>query len=142
MSRNLILVVSLLAVTSLGCGGKPSAPATVPTAAPALNGCSTFKDMTEAGASAITWDPSIASSELRCVKIKVNQTVGFAGNFTTHPMAASGGATPSPFSDLAAAISNPGTDQEGANFAFPTAGTYGFVCGVHPAMTGAVLVVE
>jgi len=137
-------VVSLVA-----CGGKHGKPAD-PTsgsggsgaeaAAPALNGCTTYTDMT-AGQVTIKWDESLASSEQRCIKIKAEQTVGFSGNFTTHPMKAAGGDSPSPFDDVENARSNPGTPEEGAGFLFSKPGTYGYICGVHAAMTGAVLVV-
>lgn len=142
-------VMCAAALSLFACGGKQAAKPTDTTApaggteapAAAVNGCTTYKDMTGAGAYSITWDESIASSELRCIKIKAEQTVGFSGNFTTHPMKAGGGDSPSPFDNIEAAMSNPGTDQEGAGFLFSKPGTYGYICGVHPSMTGAVMVV-
>lgn len=137
-----------------GCGGKKADTTTPPSTGgstndsagaagseTALNGCTTFKDMTQAGSYAIPWDPSIATSDLRCVKIKAKQTVAYKGDFTAHPMKAADGTAPNPFDALADAISNPGTPEEQANFEFTTPGTYGFVCGIHATMTGAVLVV-
>lgn len=137
----------MVAVLASGCGGGAKKPATTGgggeagSATEAVNGCTTYKDMTETGASSIPWDESIASSDLRCIKIKVNQTVGFTGSLTTHPMKASGGAAPNPFDQAIANVSNPGAADEQTNVAFAAPGTFGFICGVHPSMTGAVLVV-
>lgn len=142
-------VLCAAAFSLLACGGKQAAKPTETTAptggteapAAAVNGCTTYKDMTEAGADAITWDESVASSDMRCVKIKVDSTVGFRGNFKTHPMKAENGDAPNPFDTAIASISNPGDHDEQTNVVFPKAGTFGYVCSVHPSMTGAVMVV-
>jgi plastocyanin len=143
---NIMRSVCVVAVLATGCGGGAKKPTTTASGgeaastAEAVNGCTTYKDMTETGAT-IPWDESIASSDMRCIKIKVDQTVGYTGNLTTHPMKGSGGASPNPFDQAVANVSNPGAADEQTNVAFSAPGTFGFVCGVHPSMTGAVLVV-
>ena len=89
----------------------------------------------------IKWDENIATSEDRCVKLSVEQPMSWVGNFTTHPMKAAGGATPNPFDLVKDNVSNGGSEQESSAVSFQTPGTYGYICGVHPSMTGAVLVV-
>jgi plastocyanin len=111
-------------------GGGGSAPA-------GLNGCSdtNYQDRTDAAADhEITWDLSVGSSDERCLEIKAGQSVKFVGNFTTHPLQEKGGDTPNPIADA---------DLSGADttVTFDTAGEFGFVCGVHASMTGAIKVV-
>lgn len=70
----------------------------------------------------------------KCVKVKVGAVVNFAGSFTNHPLAASGGTTPSPIT-----ATSTGTN---AAFTMSTAGTFGFHCTAHPTtMFGAIRVV-
>lgn len=74
----------------------------------------------------------------RCVKIKVGQQITFAGSFSSHPLAAYGGDTPSPIPALTNA------DQDGGALVvvFNAAGTFGYRCDIHRTlMTGAVKVV-
>jgi plastocyanin len=101
-----------------------------------VNSCKNFKDETAVGsARAITWDFAVASAPERCMRIKVAQTVAWNGNFSLHPLGGQGGKTPNPVD---------GADQSTstASVTFPTAGTYGFVCTAHPAMQGAIEVIE
>lgn len=96
-----------------------------------VNGCTAFEDQTAATAARkIVWDTSVASKANRCMKVKVGQTVAYEGNFATHPLGAAGGDSPSPFASV------PDTGK----VTFDRAGTFGYVCRVHPSMTGAVLV--
>ena len=99
----------------------------------ALNGCTTFVDHTAAAdPRALTWSLAISSSPDRCMKIKVGQSVTWNGSFTTHPLHDDGGDAPNPIS---ASTSPTGP------IAFPAAGTFGYICGVHASMNGAILVV-
>lgn len=106
-----------------------------------LNNCRAFADQTaDDAAREIVWDFVLVSAqpESRCLKIKAGQTVTFVGqegaqaDFVTHPRMAKGGDTPNPFST---AGTTPGVT-------FESAGTFGYVCGQHGGMTGAVMVVE
>ena len=49
-----------------------------------------------------------------------------------HPLTVAGGDTPNPIADY---------DMTSGKVVFPTKGTYGFVCGNHPQMTGAIQVI-
>lgn len=74
----------------------------------------------------------------RCVKIKVGQTVTFAGAFAKHPLQAFGGDSPSPIP----ALTNVTPDAGVLEVTFTTAGEFGFRCNFHPNfMRGAVKVV-
>ena len=99
-----------------------------------VNGCKTFADRTDTAASrTLTWDFPIATAAERCTTVKVGQSVTFNGSFSTHPLVGSGGGTPNPI----------GAAQAAAGVAtFTKAGTFGFLCSFHPAMTGAIKVVE
>ena len=77
----------------------------------------------------IVWDTTLSSKANRCMKVKVGQTVAYEGTFSTHPLGPAGGDAPSPFASV------PDTGK----VTFDRAGTFGFVCGVHPSMTGAIL---
>lgn len=79
--------------------------------------------------------PTISNwiSGKNCIKIKAGQTVTWTGgNFTAHPLIASGGDTPSPITKTTSGTSK--------TFTFPSAGVYGYVCELHPTMKGAVWV--
>lgn len=70
----------------------------------------------------------------RCVKVKVGDVVSFAGSFTDHPLAPSGGTTPSPITSTSTGTTT--------SFTMTTAGTFGFHCTAHPTtMFGAIRVV-
>jgi hypothetical protein len=95
-----------------------------------VNGCATFVDRSDEGASReLTWDLSITDDPSRCMKIAVGQTVVWTGDLTTHPLGVDG-VTPS---DLTLG------DGE-ATATFQAAGTYGFSCLSHPTMNGAIQV--
>ena len=68
----------------------------------------------------------------RCWTIKKGQDVTWNGDFTMHPLMVQGGDKPNP-------ISAPDT---AGKVTFPNKGTFGFVCGNHPQMTGAIQVIE
>jgi len=97
-----------------------------------VNGCSSYTDKTGGGAT-ITWDLS-ASPPSTCLKIKKGGTVTFNGSFSSHPLLAKDGDSPTPFNSPPSGTT--------ATIAFPNAGTFGFICGIHSSMTGAIQVVE
>lgn len=100
-------------------------------AATTVNGRTSFVDQTAGSAPRkIVWDTSLASNPNRCMKVKVGQTVAYEGELAIHPLAPSGGDTPTAFSNSAA----------NGKVTFPRAGTFGYACAVHPSMTGAILV--
>jgi plastocyanin len=122
-----LLTLTALGALVLACS---SDPATTPTdgGTGTVNGCSTFADQTASGG-AITWDFTVTP---KCVKVKVGQSVTWTGDFATHPLAGFNGDTPNPI-----VTGSGGTSK----ITFPTAGTFGFHCQVHPSMLGAVQVV-
>ena len=102
-------------------------------AAKVVNDCNTFVDRSASAASrTITWDFPVSTSPERCMTIKKGQDVIFNGDFTLHPLVTSGGDQPNPIA---------GFDATG-KVSFAKAGTFGFVCGNHPGMTGAIKVLE
>lgn len=144
-----ILLLTVVLVGSAACSsgsgdgtGIATEAGTPETGAPAvdggggaatLNGCTTFVDESApTAAHKIVWDLSVASSPTRCMTIRKGQTIAFEGNFTAHPLGASGGDTPTPFSSVAAT----------GKVTFTAAGIFGFVCGNHPTMTGAIKVID
>jgi plastocyanin len=100
----------------------------------AVNNCRSFEDRTDEGASrTLTWDFSISTSPERCIRVRAGQTVTWNGNLDVHPVVVSGGDTPNPIEGL---------DTASGEVTFPSAGTFGYACSVHPAMIGAIDVVE
>ncbi len=98
-----------------------------------VNGCKTFVDESAAGAARkIVWDFSVSSAANRCMIVKKGQQVAFEGDFAVHPLGPLGGNGPNPFSSV------PDTGK----VTFPNTGTFGFACKVHPAMLGAIQVIE
>jgi hypothetical protein len=97
-----------------------------------VNDCTMFVDESGPTSHKIVWDLTVASSPKRCLIIKKGQTIAYEGDFDTHPLVASGGDTPTPFASV------PATGK----VTFPATGTFGFVCGVHPSMKGAITVIE
>jgi plastocyanin len=145
MVRNALLVASLMV---LGCGGGTPAPASPTPAANAavVNGCNggDYSDHTadaDAQGTHVKWDESIASSNDRCIKVRVGSTVTFEGDFAKHPMSASGGESVNPLAGIGERIANPASPEEFAPTKFEKTGVYGFVCSKHPEMKGAILVV-
>jgi plastocyanin len=104
-----------------GSGGKPPKPSHV-------NGCFAFVDRTDEAASrTIVWDDALIFDPARCLRVRVGQTVVFAGNHDNHPMMPKGGDTPNPV---------------GPTAVFTQPGVFGYECIPHPSeMNGAVEVV-
>ena len=100
-------------------------------AGPPVNGCTTFVDRS-AATRTLAWDTSVASLPEHCMLIHVGQDVTWLGNLTFHPLGPQGGDLPSPVTAVASG--------DVATVTFPKAGTYGYVCGVHASMTGAIKV--
>lgn len=99
-----------------------------------INACTMFVDRSAAGASrTITWDFAVSTAPERCMTIKVGQKVTWAGVFATHPLLAGDGDKPNPVATV---------DQATGEGTFPKAGVYGFICGNHPSMIGAIKVIE
>jgi plastocyanin len=98
-----------------------------------VNNCTTFSDLTIGGGN-ISFPTTGGAGDYApaCAHIKVGQTITWSGAFASHPLEPIGGDTPNPITATAV-----GTDK---SFAFPNAGTFGFGCGVHASMRGAVLV--
>ncbi len=111
--------------------GTPATDSGAATVTP-LNGCTAYTDKTAGGAT-ITWDLS-STPPSTCLRVKKGGTVTFNGSFTAHPLIPKGGAAPTPFSSTSSGTS--------ATLTFPTVGTFGFVCGIHSTMTGAIHVTE
>jgi plastocyanin len=105
----------------------------------ALNNCSTFQDAS-AGSRNITF--TFPSYSPACMSITAGQTVTFSGAFGTHPLEPgespeSPGGMSSPNNPI-----TPTTSGSSLSVTFPTAGLYGFYCGVHHAsgMAGVIKV--
>ena len=120
------LTLSIALCTSLL--GPPSAAAQT-----AVQGCEPGMFLNRTAASAdrgLTWSFSIASDPERCMEIAVGQQVFWNGSLGAHPLDAQGGDTPNPIS----AHSN-------GLVTFTAPGTFGYECGLHPVMKGAIRVV-
>lgn len=103
-----------------------------------VNGCRTFVDRTADDADrTIPWDFEIFELPERCMQIKVGQKVTFGqpdggpADLIEHPVGAQGGDTPNPIADI---------DESTGEVTFDRPGIFGYVCLVHGAMTGAILV--
>ncbi len=101
-----------------------------------LNGCATYEDRTAATADrTVVWIRSVGTV---CLRIKKGQSVTWNPkdtDFSAHPLKPSGGDATNPI--VAQGPGNAPYVQ-----AFASAGTFGFVCGFHFDMTGAIQVVE
>jgi plastocyanin len=94
----------------------------------AVNGCVQYVDRTSGGdVQTMPWDDDIGFTPERCMKVRVGQTVAFAGDFEEHPLAPYGGDTPSPI---------------GEQTLFQQPGVFGYFCTTHPSMNGAIWVVQ
>ena len=121
--------------SSGGTDGGVAAEAAAP-----VNGCTGFVDRSGASDTrAITWDINVTQTPERCMQIKVGQTVKWTSDgattpadFTMHPLSQQGGDKPNPVLDV---------DEATGDVTFTASGTYGFVCGIHPLMVGAIKVV-
>ncbi len=78
----------------------------------------------------LEWTLSIASSAERCMQVRIGQSVRWVGNFGVHPLDPEGGDQPNAVA----------THADGL-VTFGSVGTFGYVCGVHPSMKGAIRVV-
>lgn len=120
----------------LGAGGSPDEapgdgqggetdPGNLPVS---VNGCGNFADRTAEEASRqIPWSEEPAFYPMRCIEVRVGQTVRFVGDFEAHPLEPFGGDMPNP---IAAVVT------------FVAPGTFGFVCPLHAgSMIGAIRVV-
>jgi plastocyanin len=99
-----------------------------------VNGCTDYVDMTANGATINgPMDPNPAQFSPNCVHVKVGQTVTWNVLLSSHPLAASGGDSPSPITTTASGTS--------VTFTFSNAGAFGYHCLAHPTiMFGAVYV--
>lgn len=115
---------------SMGSGGSGAPPGPV-------NFCTEFLErMGDAEARVIPWDFGIGAAPERCLRIRVGQSVTFRGPLSTHPLAGGGGGdTPNPITG------NYPEDAEEYAVEFPNVGLFGFECGDHTAMRGAIDVV-
>lgn len=116
--------------TDSGGGGDSATP---------LNGCTTYVDLTAAGAArTITWALPLSDAN-KCMKVKTGQSVTWTGSFTSHPLAPQGGTTPNPITSSGATTNDAG--QSTATITFANAGDYGYICSIHASMIGAIQVV-
>jgi plastocyanin len=107
-------------------GGDDAAPVVI-------NSCNTFVDRSAAGASrTITWDFAVSTAPERCMTVKAGQKVTFTGSFSTHPLLSGDGDKPNPIATL---------DIATGEVTYPKAGIFGFICGNHPSMIGAIKVI-
>jgi plastocyanin len=104
-----------------GTGGEPPKPLYV-------NGCFAYVDRTDEGARrTIVWDDALIFNPARCMRVRVGQTVTFAGDHGNHPLMPKGGDTPSPV---------------GPTSTFNVTGIFGYECIPHPSeMNGAIEVI-
>ena len=103
-------------------------------AATAINGCTTFTDMTADGG-VITGPSGAAPSQYspNCVQIKVGQSVTWNSDFTNHPLVPTSGVGTQPNPITATSTGTTVT------ITFPAAGTFAYNCGIHnTTMLGAV----
>lgn len=103
-------------------------------AAAAINGCTTFTDMTADGG-AITGPATATPAQYspNCVHVKVGQSVTWSSDFSNHPLVptAGVGTQPNPIT-----ATSTGTT---VTITFPAAGTFAYNCGIHSStMLGAV----
>jgi plastocyanin len=124
-----VLLCSALACTS----SNPQSDAGSDAAA-AINGCTTYTDMTASGGTiAGPTTATAAQYSPNCVHIKVGQSVTWTSDFTNHPLVPTSGVGSS--GNPITATSTGST----VTFAFPAAGTFAYNCGIHSTtMLGAV----
>lgn len=100
-----------------------------------VGNCNDFQDgALDATKREIDWTLTVSSSPKRCTEIKVGQSITWKGDFSAHPLAASGGDTPSP-------IVNGASGAADVTVTFTTPGTFGFKCTIHSSMLGAIKVI-
>lgn len=104
---------------------------------PVLNGCVDFVDATSVGAMRIiAWDYGVGFKAERCLQIAVGQSVTWTGPLAAHPLQQAGGSMPSPIA------SDYGPEATSHSITFPASGLFGYVCGQHSNMQGAIRVVD
>ncbi|MFO0679130.1 MAG: hypothetical protein U0169_21565 [Polyangiaceae bacterium] len=103
-----------------------------------------YVDRTAANAErTVVWGFTVGTTAARCMKVKAGQSVLFTletaqVGFNIHPVIVPP-QDPGDANNPIGGLANTGTSQMAT---FPTAGTYGFVCGnFHPGMQGAIWVV-
>ena len=105
-----------------------------PPAIPEFQGCGRddYQDQRGPGAPrVIRWTHGLGPE--RCTVITSGQAVTFTGDFSQHPL----DAVPSPLPDPP---DNPIARHDAGVVLFARPGLFGFVCGSHPTMRGAVWV--
>lgn len=98
-----------------------------------VNGCTTFEDKTaDAADRTIVWARKVGTT---CWRVKKGQSVTWnpVETFDAHPLAGDEATSP-------IAKQSQGTTPYAV--VFPAAGTFGFTCGFHFDMTGAIQVVD
>ena len=100
-----------------------------------VNGCTTFEDLTGADANrTIIWIRTVGQ---KCLQVKAGQSVVWdpQQTFEAHPLRPTKGSPESPIAKQ---------ESGGARYTviFPKAGIFGFICGFHFDMTGAIKVVD
>jgi hypothetical protein len=78
----------------------------------------------------VRWSQGIGMLAERCLRVRVGQTVTWWGDFGAHPLEDDGGTQPNPV----------GRHRDGV-VRFEAPGLFGYVCGLHPIMQGAVEVI-
>jgi plastocyanin len=105
----------------------------------AVNECTTFEDLSSVDMPrSLQWDLDVGTRKERCMQIRAGQKVRFSADggqtpadFSMHPLLAQGGDTPNPIADV---------DTTTGEVTFPAPGIFGFACGIHATMTGAIKV--
>jgi len=114
--------------------GSDAAVDTGSDAAAAINGCTTFTDMTADGG-VITGPSGAVAAQYApaCIQIKAGQSVTWNSDFTNHPLVPTAGVGTQPNPITATSTGSTVT------IAFPSAGTFAYNCGIHSTtMLGAV----
>jgi plastocyanin len=104
-----------------------------------INGCTAASFMDATGGldqRTLIWGPASLFDPLKkCIKVKVGQTVRWAGDFTAHPLVQDEGTTPTPIAGKS------GGGVGSYDVEFTAVGTFGYLCTEHGSMTGAIYVV-
>ena len=102
----------------------------------AVQNCGTFVDARNSPLErTLQWDFTIIQNPKACVLIHTGQAITWSSDsLEMHPLLAQGGDSPSPI---------PYVDQgTTVSVTFNTPGTFGFKCGMHSTMVGAIQVVQ
>ena len=106
-----------------GCDAGPALGA----CAAAYAGCSSYVDLTAAGANVVFGGTQGDTYSPACILIRSGQTVTFSGDFTAHPLNESCGPS-SVFQEV--------SQGSTASFTFCATGTYGYYCRNHGTVSG------